>query len=291
MSWNGVGLENLKIGRVLVRRVDRLEIGEDQPAEVLQRLPDVERREGDVGRGEGLAVVPGHAFAQLEGDRKAVGRAFPACREPRREPVLALEGSFRQRLDHLAGDEEHAVRGDDGRVEVLRLGIGRDDEAACLPGRMPFRGRAVAAAKIAVLCSSARRVSENLGHGSTPWSSGVAHRAKRRDASFRLRDSLARGMLFCTEPRAGKISVSNRRARATCDATLAGGVADGYLGVEAGAQWELLPEGAPAGRALTGPPQHDKSTERVDPHIPLSRNNTTLARPDRNRRVPPPESG
>ena len=39
-------LERRRLGefehrRVLVRRVDRLEIGEDQPAEILQRLPDV----------------------------------------------------------------------------------------------------------------------------------------------------------------------------------------------------------------------------------------------------------
>ena len=64
-------------------------------AEILQRLPDVQRREGDVGRGEWLAVVPGHAFAQLEGDGQSVGRAFPARREPRRKPVLAFDRKLR----------------------------------------------------------------------------------------------------------------------------------------------------------------------------------------------------
>ena len=55
-------------GGVLVRRVDRLEVLEHDAPEILQRLPDLQRREGDIGRGEGLAVVPGHALAQLEGD-------------------------------------------------------------------------------------------------------------------------------------------------------------------------------------------------------------------------------
>jgi hypothetical protein len=49
-----------------------------------------------------------------------------------------------------------------------------------------------------------------------------------------------------------------------------------FCRVEAGAQWELLPEGAPAGRAHSGPPQQDKSTKHVDSYIPLSRNNITL---------------
>ena len=71
-------------GGVLVRRVDGFQILEDDAAEVLQRLPDLQRREGDVGRGERLAVMPGDAFAQLEGDRQPVGRAFPGCGQPRR---------------------------------------------------------------------------------------------------------------------------------------------------------------------------------------------------------------
>ena len=116
-------------GRI-VGRLDGLQIGEDDAAEILQRLPDVERREGDIGGGEGLAVVPGHALAQMERHRKPVLRAFPGGGETRRQPILAVEGGLGERLHHLARHEEHAVGGDDGRIEVLRLGIGRHDQPA-----------------------------------------------------------------------------------------------------------------------------------------------------------------
>src|SRR5689334_5909154 len=74
--------------------------------------------------------MPFDAFAQLEGDRLAVRRAFPGGGEARRKAILAVEGCFRKRLDHLAGDEEDAVRGDDRGVEVLGLGIGCDDQTS-----------------------------------------------------------------------------------------------------------------------------------------------------------------
>ncbi|EGE55379.1 hypothetical protein RHECNPAF_930023 [Rhizobium etli CNPAF512] len=116
-------------GGVVVGRIDGFEIGEHQAAEILQRLPDFEGGEGNVDRGERLAVVPGDAVAQLEGDGTAVGRAFPGGGKPRRKPVLAVERGFGQGFDHLAGDEKDAVRSDDGRVEVLGLGIGRNDQS------------------------------------------------------------------------------------------------------------------------------------------------------------------
>lgn len=53
--------------RVVIRRVHLLEIGKDQPSEILQRFPDGERRKGHVCGGKGFAIVPGHALAQLEG--------------------------------------------------------------------------------------------------------------------------------------------------------------------------------------------------------------------------------
>ena len=58
-------------GRQRVGRFDRLEILEYDAAEILQRLPYLQRREGDVGRGERLAVMPFDAIAQLEGDASA----------------------------------------------------------------------------------------------------------------------------------------------------------------------------------------------------------------------------
>lgn len=76
-------------GGVIVGRIDGFEIGEDQTAEILQRLPDLERGEGDIERGERLAVMPGDAVAQLEGDGEAVGRTFPGGGKARRKPVLA----------------------------------------------------------------------------------------------------------------------------------------------------------------------------------------------------------
>ncbi len=114
-----------------------------------------------------MSVVPGHAFAQLEGHRQPVGRTFPACREPRGEAVLAFEGGFGQRLYHFACDEENAVRRDDCRVEILRLGIGRHDQPAASRRILrdgPYRhGRG---------CEKQRRTlkqraagERNLGHG------------------------------------------------------------------------------------------------------------------------------
>ncbi len=108
---------------------------------------------------------------------------------------------------------------------------------------------------------------------------------QRRDHEFPTADSLARGMLFCTEPGPGKfLSAIGRRAQRRLRKDY------GWLsgGIEAGAQWELLPEGAPAGRAHSGPPQHYKSTKHVDSYIPLSRNNITLYATELSRCVPPP---
>ncbi len=115
-------LRELEDGGRRVRRFDGFEIGEDEAAEILQRLPDAECRIGDVSRGERLAIVPFHAFAQLEGDRLAVGGAFPGGGEARCQPVLAVEGGFGEGFDHLARDKENAVRGDNRGVEVFRLG-------------------------------------------------------------------------------------------------------------------------------------------------------------------------
>ena len=84
ISWNGVGLENLNTAVCSSGVSTASRLAKTSAAEILQRLPDLQRREGDVGRGERLAVMPGDALAQLEGDGQAVGRAFPAGREPRR---------------------------------------------------------------------------------------------------------------------------------------------------------------------------------------------------------------
>ena len=66
-------------GRQCVGRFDRLQILEHDAAEILQRLPDLQRREGDVGRGERLAVMPLDAVAQLEGHASA-RRPIPPMR-------------------------------------------------------------------------------------------------------------------------------------------------------------------------------------------------------------------
>ena len=137
---SGRGLREAEDRGVLVRRIDRFEVLEHLPPEVLQRLPHRKCREGDVGRGERLSVVPGHAFAQLEGDRLSVIRAFPGGGEPRRQAALALIGGFGEWFDHLARHEEHAVRGDDRRVEVGRLRIGRDDQPPALDNALRAAG-------------------------------------------------------------------------------------------------------------------------------------------------------
>ena len=71
-------------GRVVVRCVDGLEIGEHHLAQVLQRLPDLHGAERHVGRGEGRAIVEGHALAQLDREAEAVLR-----RPPRMSPEAA----------------------------------------------------------------------------------------------------------------------------------------------------------------------------------------------------------
>ena len=146
-------------GGEIVRRVDGGQILEHGAAKILQRLPDLQRREGDVGGGEGLAVMPFDAVAQFERHRQAVGGTFPAQRQSWLEPVLAVEGGLGQRFDDLAGDEEDAVGGNDRRVEIARLGIGGKrptgrPSSASAPS--PIIGMAVEASSIAEPASIVR---------------------------------------------------------------------------------------------------------------------------------------
>lgn len=130
--------------RVIVGRLHRVEIGEHDASEILQRFPDLHRREGDISRRERLAVMPGDALAQLERDRQAVFGTLPARRQARRQRAVAFKCGFGERLDHLRGDEEDAIGRDDGRVEIARLRIRRDDQPAaprCIFGMGEARQR------------------------------------------------------------------------------------------------------------------------------------------------------
>ena len=126
----GVRRAHADDGGVGVGRFHRFQVAEHGAAEIAVLLPDLQRGEGDVGGGERLAVVPGDALAQGEGEGAAVCGTVPGGGEAGGEAVLGGVGGFGQGFDDLAGDEEDAVAGNDGGVEVGRLGIGGDGEAA-----------------------------------------------------------------------------------------------------------------------------------------------------------------
>src|SRR5690606_2253519 len=103
-----------------------------------------------------------------------------------------------------------------------------------------FQGRAAAAAMKAALCMSARRVSENWDIGALHGKRRRTRRHARRDHEFQTADSLARGMYFCTGPGPGKFLSAIRTGAQRQGAQ---GMTEGIRGIEAGAQWEMLPEG------------------------------------------------
>ncbi|KAG0774014.1 hypothetical protein G6F21_014240 [Rhizopus arrhizus] len=64
-------------GRMRVRRIDSFQVKLQGRAEVQVFLPELQRVVLHVGRRKGLAVMPGDAFAQLEGDGLAIGLGRP----------------------------------------------------------------------------------------------------------------------------------------------------------------------------------------------------------------------
>ena len=111
-------------------------------AEILQRLPDLQRREGDVGRGERLAVMPGDALAQLEGDRQPVGRSFPAMsRAAASSPSLPSKEASASGSTILLEMKKTPF---EATIAGLRL---RGSESAATIRRPPFFGVSSAKAK------------------------------------------------------------------------------------------------------------------------------------------------
>ena len=201
MSWNGVGLENLKTAvcssgvstasRLAKTRRPRFCSG-------FQTLSAEKATSAEVNGLPSCQVTPSRSLKVTESP-SAEPSQLVASRGAR--PSLPSKEASASGSTTLLATKNTPFEATIGRVEVLRLGIGRDDEAAAPPVRMPLRGRAVAAAKIAVLCSSARRVSEIWD---MDYSVEAAASRQEAGCEFPIACSLARGMLFCTEPRQGK---------------------------------------------------------------------------------------
>lgn len=107
--------------------IDGFEIGLKRGRIVEQLLPEIHRAVRNVIAGEGLAVVPAHILAQLEGDGLAVFRGRPAGRQNRH---VALISAVDQRFHDAAGDLIDAGGGAQRRVKHTLLGVHMDDDSA-----------------------------------------------------------------------------------------------------------------------------------------------------------------
>ena len=113
-----------------VGRVDRRHLAEGHPAPRVQLLPDLLEGKLHVGRGERLAVVPGHASPQLEGVGLAVGGDRPRLGQGRAR--LQVEVVVEQSLVDLRRHRPDEGRGVDPRDQRRRLRA-LDDGQACRP--------------------------------------------------------------------------------------------------------------------------------------------------------------
>ncbi len=117
----GRRLGEMENGSEVVWRFNLFQRLEHNTSQVLQRFPDFHGRKCHIRRCERRAVMPFDAFAQVERRRQPVGRTFPARGKPWRETIFTFERRFRQRLDHLACDEENAIGRNDGGVQIARF--------------------------------------------------------------------------------------------------------------------------------------------------------------------------
>ena len=163
-----------------------------------------------------------------------------------------------------------------------------------MPARMPSRAGRLRRQAIAVLCSSARRVSENWDMGLLRGGGGSRHRARggmrvSDDGQPSARDA------FLHRARRGKISVTQsaeRRNRQRGRRRLpASGMEMPASGVEAGAQWELLPEERRPDGPVKVRRMHDKSMSTCRFGIFRYRGINHPCATGPCRRVPPPELG
>ncbi|KAF1020168.1 MAG: hypothetical protein GAK30_02681 [Paracidovorax wautersii] len=113
-----------------IRRLGLLHIGESPPAIGVVLLEE-EDGEGDVGGGQGLAVMPRHALADLEGVVQSVGRDLPLRRQPGNGAPVEIEQAF---VD-LGADRARRPRGLDGGGQQGRLGIEQPVERAAAARR------------------------------------------------------------------------------------------------------------------------------------------------------------
>jgi hypothetical protein len=91
---------------------------------------------------------------------------------------------------------------------------------------------------------------------------GETRIAQKAECQFPIANSLASGMLFCTEPGPGKFLSTIARESTCGDAEIAGIREEEVCrqsGEEAGAQWEMLPEG----RRPDGPIQVRRSMTKA----------------------------
>ena len=145
-------------GGVRIRRVDGGEEQLQRRAVVEDLLPHVHGGEFDIRRGEGLAVMPADAFAQLEGDGLAVWRGLPAFRE--HADRLAAGVEIDQALLNLAADDVDAGGGLDAGVELTLFGAVMHVEYAALARRF--------------LRKSPQRIDDIGGNGSRRQQRGAA---------------------------------------------------------------------------------------------------------------------
>ena len=122
------GLRQPHHHRAGIGRVDRGDLAEGDPAARVELLPDLLERELDVGRGERLAVVPGHAAPQLEGVGLAVGRDAPGLGQAGAR--LEIEVVLEQPFVDLRGDGPDEGGGVDTRDQRGRLRALHDGERA-----------------------------------------------------------------------------------------------------------------------------------------------------------------
>ena len=124
----GRRLRQLEHRGQLVGRLDALEVGEGRPAARVVLLQDLLERVLHVGRGEGRAVVPLHAVAQLEGDAARIVRHGPGRRQGGHRIELAVVGD--QAVHHLGRDLLHHLRAVERGDQRRRLGRERPAQRA-----------------------------------------------------------------------------------------------------------------------------------------------------------------
>ena len=114
-----------------IGRLDLDDVGERVAAARMDGLDELDRI-GDVGRGEGLAVVELHVRPQLERIGLAVGADRPFGRELR--PRVDVVVVFQQALGHLGADRQRRRRHRGQRHQRLRLAVLHEGERAALLG-------------------------------------------------------------------------------------------------------------------------------------------------------------